>query len=317
MGQQVNVYDKLVFQPGAHVTGAWNGSYDTGGRTYYVNNITGGANADGLSWNSAFDQLDTAVTASEAYRALGGRKSAVDTNDYIRNRIVLQGTGTTYEAVDALPNWCDVIGLGAVPFGDGYGIVVLGDNTGSSDGLAGEVRGSNFYNIQFIAEGAFYAVDLAVAYRTSFDTCAFGSNATASACAIAFNVVSAGGLILRGCRTIGHLAFPVIGYAFSTAGGNFNECLVEYCSAVASTTGMTNVGELNNGTVIRNNIIYGGTTGITDTSSGTDDTHKAFYWNNFASSESTGMTMTNRAERHCMNNYSVAGNTSAIYYALG
>jgi len=283
------------------------------GRTYYVNNITGGSTNDGLSWGQAMDQVSTAITASEAYRVLQG----TSTNDYVRNRIVVQGTGTTYTYLAALPSYADVIGLGAPPFGDGTGIVVIGDAAGSYDGAAGSTRGSCWSNIQFVGASTKYAVDLAVAYRSSFEHCGFGGNAASAACAIAFNVVSASGLELRDCKTLAHAAFPVIGFAMATAGGNFNECLVERCYANASTTGYTNAGYLSNGTVVRDCIFYGGTTGLTDTSAQTGDGALAFYWHNFASGATTGMTMTNSPERHCMDNYSVSNATSAVYYALG
>lgn len=310
--QQANIYKKLTFSPGAIVEGSWNGSFDKGGRTYYVNNITGASTNNGLSWKGAFAQLSTAITASEAYRAI-----PATTNEYIRNTIVIQGTGTTYSAISSLPSYADIIGLGAPPFGDGAGIVVLGDATGAADGLAGSTRGSTWYNMQFVGAGSFYAVDLAIAYRTMFELCGFGGNAASAACAIAFNVVSASGLILRDCKTLAHAAFPVIGYAMATAGGNWNECLMERCYANASATGYTNVGYLQNGAVVRDCLFYGGTTGLSDTSAQTSNNALAFYWGNLGSGGTTGITITNGAERRAMNNYSVSNATSALYYALG
>ena len=313
MGQQVNVYRKLKMFPGAVVEGALGPLFDTGGTTYYVNNITGSSTADGLSWNSAFDQFSTAVTASEAKRQLQG----TDTNDYVRNTIVIQGTGTAYTYVAAIPSYCDVVGLGAVPFGDGAGIVVIGNAAGAAHGVAGSTRGSNWSNIQFVGAGSYYAMNLAVAYRTSFEMCAFGGNASSAACAIAFNVVSASGLVLRDCKTIAHAAFPVIGWAMSTAGGNWNECLMERCYGNASTTGYTNAGYLQNGSIVRDCIFYGGTTGLSDTSTQTGLGALAFYWHNFGSGGTTGITVTNGAELRSMDNYSVGNATSAVYYALG
>ena len=38
------------------------------GRIYYVNNITGDSSYDGLSWDTPFDEVSTAITASETYR---------------------------------------------------------------------------------------------------------------------------------------------------------------------------------------------------------------------------------------------------------
>ena len=64
MSQQVNVYRKLKMFPGAVIEGALGPLFDTGGTTYYVNNITGSSTADGLSWNSAVDEFSPAVTKS-------------------------------------------------------------------------------------------------------------------------------------------------------------------------------------------------------------------------------------------------------------
>lgn len=314
MSQQVNVYRELAFHPGAIITGA---PYPFGlqgrdAKTYYVNNITGSSTADGLSWNSAFAQPSTAITAVEAHRQLQG----TDTNDYIRDTIIIQGTGTRYTQISSLPSYCDVIGLGAYPLGNGAGIVCIGAASGA-DGFAGSTRGSNWHNIQFNAGGSYWAATLTIAYRSMFEDCAFGGAADNAAMTGALNIISGSGLVLRRCHTIAHAAFPVTGFAFATAAGNFNECLVEDCRINASTTGLTNVGYLNNGTTIRNNIVWGGTTGISDTSTQTADAALAFYYNNFASGATTGMTVTQSPERRCMNNYSVGNATSAIYYALG
>ena len=310
MPQQVNVYRELKMHPGAIVTGALGPLFDTGGTTYYVNNITGSSTADGLSWNSAFDEVSTAVTASEASRLV---HPGTTTNDYIRNKIVIQGTGTTYDAISALPSYCDVIGLGAEPFGDGTGIVVLGDATGAADGAAGSMRGTNIYNMQFVGAGSFYAMDLAVAYRSKFENCAFGGNASSAACAIAFNVVSASGLVLRECKTIMHAAAPVIGWAMSTAGGNWNECLMERCHGYGSTTGYTNAGYLQNGSVVRACVFYGGTTGLSDTSAQTGMAGLAMYVGNYASGGTTGMTVTNQAKRRALDNWTCSNVTIAQY----
>ncbi len=279
------------------------------GRTYYVNNITGGSTNDGLQWGQAMDELSTAITASEAYRVLQG----TSTNDYIRNRIIIQGTGTRYSAISAMPSYCDVIGLGATPFGNGAGLVAIG-SASTAHGMAGSTRGSNWYNLQFNTGGSYNAVNLTVAYRTMFEMCAFGGAADNAAMTTAFLVTSGSGLIMRDCKTIAHAAFPVTGYSFAAAGGNFNECLIERCYANASTTGMTNVGYLNNGTIIRQCICWGGTTGISDTSAQTADAALAFYYDNFGSGGTTGVTGTNSPERRFFKNGCVSNATTSYYF---
>ncbi len=134
------------------------------GRTYYVNNILGSSTNDGLSWGTAMDEVSTAITASETYRQLGGvvGGASVTTNDYVRNTIVVQATGTAYSAISALPNYTDIIGLGATPRGNGAGIVRI-DGAGAADAMAGTARGLGLYNLQAMqsSAGSFYGLDLA------------------------------------------------------------------------------------------------------------------------------------------------------------
>ncbi len=314
-------YDPINKDLGVYVNGVQVASYtDVPGRTYYVNNVTGASTNDGLSWGSAFDQVSTAITAQAAYSLAKTGVAATATGIYGRDRIIIMGTGTTYTAISTLPQMCDIIGLGAEPRGNGTGIVVIGDATGAADGIAGTTRGLYMYNIQCVGAGSYYAADFAAAYRSCIENCTFGGNADSAACAVALNVVSGSGLVVRNCSVIAHAAFPVIGFRFASAGGNFNQCLIEDNMVYGSTTGMSNTGYLSNLTVFRNNICYGGTTGLIDNATNGGDGAVAFYYNNFASGATTGMTMsvsTTPAERHCMNNYSVSNVTSAIYYALG
>lgn len=311
----LNVGDMQIIDGTVQVykgSGIWQVSQDGQvGNVYYVNNITGSDANDGLSWNTAVAQVSQAITLAEAFRA----KFATN-NQYIRNTILIQGTATRYNALSALPNYCDIIGIGASPFGDGAGIVRIG-SISTAHGIAGSTRGTNWHNIQFNAGGSFDAVNLTVAYRTTFTNCGFGSASDNAACDNAFKVVAGSGLVLRDCKTLAHAAFPVVGYSFAVAGGNFNECLIERCYANASGSGMLNAGYLNNGTVIRDCICYGGTSGIMDTSAQTGDEALAFYFHNFASGATNGIVMTNSPERHCMDNYSVGNATSLLYYALG
>lgn len=282
---------------------------------YYVNNITGDSGNDGLSWDLAFDQLSTAVTAQAAAQA--ARTSG---NNYVRDKIFIQGTSTTYTYISTLPSYCDVVGLGATPFGDGTGIVVIGDASGAADGIAGSARGLYMTNIQCVGASTYYAADFAVLYRSTLENCAFGGNASSAACARALSITSGSGVVIRNCRTVGHAAPPVIGFCFAEAGGNFNECEVIDNFAYGSTTGMSNKGYLSNGTVFKNNVAYGGTTGMIDTGAGGADASMAFWYNNFGSGATTGVTCSasaTLAERHFMNNYSVGNATSAVYYALG
>jgi hypothetical protein len=113
------------------------------GKIYYVNNITGSATNNGLTWASAVDQVSTAITLSEAAR-LASWGGATLTNHNLRNTIFVQGTGTAYTSLTELPSFCDIVGVGACPFGDGSGIVVIGTNTADLDAIAVQCSTSTF-----------------------------------------------------------------------------------------------------------------------------------------------------------------------------
>jgi hypothetical protein len=143
------------------------------GLVYYVNNITGSATANGLSWNEAVDQVSTAITLSEAAR-LASWGGATLTNHTLRNTIFVQGTGTAYTSLTSLPSFCDIVGVGACPFGDGSGIPVIGTNTAALDAVAAaSTRGVGLYNLQFQHSGGGYALDLVDIFRSEIAGCAF------------------------------------------------------------------------------------------------------------------------------------------------
>src|SRR5512137_206557 len=121
-------------------------------KVYYVDNVNGLSTYNGLSWTKPFAQPSEAITAWEAYRA-------AQTNIYAKGLIKIRGTGTAYDALTALPSYCDMEGVGANPRGDGTGIVVI-KGTGA-DAAAGSARGLGLYNIQFTCSGAgYYAMDV-------------------------------------------------------------------------------------------------------------------------------------------------------------
>lgn len=173
MGQQVNIYKTLKFQPGA-VTEGWGVQGE--GRTYYVNHITGSSGADGLSWNSAFDQLDNAITASEAFRQLSGR-SELSTNNFIRNTIIMQGVHTPYEVITALPLHCAIIGLGDFPLGMGQGMVMIGAASATGITSSAVIRGLDLYNLQIQGNGDTYdCMSVTSFYRSRIEGCTFIQN---------------------------------------------------------------------------------------------------------------------------------------------
>lgn len=217
------------------------------GRTYYVNNQSGASGNDGLSWTSAMDEVTTAITSSETYRAL---KSGSD-NDYIMNTIFIQGTGTAYKECTTFPNYTNVIGLGANPYGNGTGIVRIGLDTHTAGTLgggmysAGDCRGSYFYNIQFQASNNRSCIKVKDIYRTTFENCAFFSSGKPVAppdCG--FEITgNAGGLRLINCHTGTNSSVnsePWIGLKIN--GSYFMNCEVTDCSFSGMTAGIYVVG---------------------------------------------------------------------------
>lgn len=244
--------------PGAIVEGALGPLFDTGGTTYYVNNITGSSTADGLSWNSAHDQVSTAITASEASRLI---HPGTTTNDYIMNTIVVQGTGTAYTAVSALPSYARIIGLGATPRGNGTGIARI-DGAGAADAMAGTARGMELYNLQCTqsAAGSFYGLDLATCFRSRIENCGFVNSGSGG-----IRVVQGGSIVMNEVHC-GHDTYAQV-YGLEIAGGaNFNDCLITDSDFWGDTAGflMSNAGGKE--TIVKNCTAGGGTYGFQDTS---------------------------------------------------
>ena len=231
MGQQVKVGRELIFAPGAIVTGM----PGTGeGRTYYVNNITGNASADGLSWNSAVKEVSDAITLSEASRIIHPGDS---NNDYIRNTIVVQGTGTAYTKLTALPLYCDIIGIGANVRGTNQGVPRIGSDTVAESGcvVTETVRGLGVYNMQFQAGINEYCLSIASMFRSEFINCSFMTHgaATGNPTAAIYSSAALGSVIFRDCfiGSSGSIdTEPDIGMKIE--GTHFHNCLVENCYIV-------------------------------------------------------------------------------------
>ena len=297
-----NKFNHIEVAPGGAAYGF--GTFNTLGRVYFVNNITGASTNDGLAWDRAMDQLDTAVTAQAAWLAL-----QATSNTYIRATIVLQGTATAYEAVSALPNYCDVIGLGAEPRGNGAGIARI-DGAGAADAAASAgVRGMNVYNMQFTGSGNYYAMDLAIVFRSRFEECAFVNCAYGG-----MRVVTGGGIVIKDCQFGGDTTTPATGLYIGagTHAGNFNNCLVENNMIYGSTQAVLIDTYLNNQTRFHQNTCYGGTYGIRDTSTETTIAGNAFYTNNFAAGETTGISIasTGNGAYQCVGNWVVDAGTA-------
>jgi len=250
----IHKFSNIQVAPGGQAIGF--GTYNTKGRTYFVNNITGSSSNDGLSWDRAFAEVSQAITASEAFRVLLGGT----TNDYIRNTIVVQGTGTAYAALTELPNYCDIIGVGAASNGNGTGIAII-DGAGAADAITGTARGLNIYNMQFVASGSFWCCDFVQLLRSSLIDCCFQAKDTATDGGIRFKE-SSGGLNIKDCHWTGS-GNVIHKVGFQVQGGNFDSCRIEDCIIIGTTAGVLidntcstgQLGTAADNTIFRNNVI--------------------------------------------------------------
>ena len=290
---------------GIYVNGVQVQSYsERAGRIYYVNNITGSSSSDGRSWGAAFDQVETAISASETYRQLGGGAPSVTTNDYVRNTIVVQGTGTAYTAVTSIPNYTNLIGLGADPRGNGSGIAQI-DAAGVADcisiGSAG-CRGLHMVNIQCDASaaGSFVGLDAEKLFRSKIEDCTFTNQGVSG---IRINV--GGGVTMRNVVCSNDTYAQITGLTLGTGATNNGHKIVD-CEFFGDTNGVSFSSVAGKQTVFKNCYAYGGTYGFLDTSSsdvGFQPQYIDCYGNGQAGSSinSSGFKVSNNYTRHLTN----------------
>ena len=202
----------------------------TGGlyvKRYYVDNVNGAAENDGLSWGTAFAQITTAVTAWEAFRA-------AETNVYARGAIFVRGTDPAYTKLTALPSYCDIIGVGAESNGNGTGIVKIGAD--GADGIAGTARGLGLYNLQIISGGAFWCCDFVNLFRSRIERCCFQAKDHATSGAIRFSS-SSGGINIINCHMTGS-GNVIHAVGIQVQGGNFDSCRIEDNIIIGTTAGV-------------------------------------------------------------------------------
>jgi len=130
-------------------------------KTYYVNYATGSDTNDGLSWGTAFKQVNAAIIASEATRKVTWTNpstgvvysSTYDQN--CRNQIIIQGVNADYDAVSYTTNttepyFTDIYGLSGYQRATLMGQVVIGHHDNSKRALYMYAPlGTNMYNLQF------------------------------------------------------------------------------------------------------------------------------------------------------------------------
>lgn len=230
------------------------------GRTYYVNNITGDSGNNGFSagWKNPMAQPSTAITAADAWR----QRAAVETgNEYVRSTIYVQGTSTPYEEITELPSYCDLIGIGADPFGNGAGIVRIGADTGSGGGLTGtsSVRGLYMRGIQFQAGVSNYAFQMSNIFRSKIEHCAFATNGSPAGPPTShFEIAIGSGLVMDDCHWLNQSAAgndATVG--FDVTGTHFHGCKVTNCFIGGSTAAVRIASGCINGfnSIFKNNYI--------------------------------------------------------------
>jgi len=262
-------YDPIAQDLGIYVNGVQVQSYsETAGRTYYVNNITGSSSGSGRSWGDAFDEPSTAIAAVIAYQ-----DTMATGNEYIRNRIIIQGTSTTYAALTSLAGYTDYIGIGADPTGNGGGPALAGgiasiDGRGAADAIdtsATTVRGVNMYNLQCTqtTNGSYYGLDIAGAmYRSKIEHCGFVNNETAG-----IHIASGGSLIIDDCHTMQdqfNSTYGALIGSTSASTGNFNNCWIKNSNFHGTTAGFLNYNNSCSNTLIEYCTFMGGVNGFVD-----------------------------------------------------
>lgn len=307
MGQQVNVYRKLKMFPGAIIEGALGPLFDTGGTTYYVNNITGTAGGSGLSWDTAMSEPVYAITASAA-----ARSTERTANNLIMDTIVMQGTGSRYTPITTMPLYTNMIGLGGNPRGNVFGQVRIG-SISTANGSSGDEAGNYWYNMQFSAGGSFDALDLGVTFSSTWDNVTWGCASDNGVLDAGISIAVGSGSTFVNCDSLaGHTQAPVLG--FSTE-GTFNDCLLENCHLQGTTAAFLSAGALNGGTTVHNCSFRGGTYGVQDTGSAGNALAGPMYTDCYAFGTSAGFTITNNATLRATGNISNNNGTSVTYNA--
>jgi len=259
----MTTHQDAIFQNGGWpVMGVGGYPADYPGRVYFVNNVTGSSSNDGLTWSTAYAQVSTAVTAWEAYRA-----TLAANNQNVRGMIYVQGTGTAYTALTALPSYCDIIGVGACAYGDGAGIVVISGKSATTPaaGIAGTARGLRMFNLQFETSGAKYCADFVSLFRSEIAFCAFKASdptlvTVLTLGGIRFTGNSGGNYIHDNMWIAGNDSWFTYGIALASTVVIFNHNRIEDNMINAETAGFYVPAETvtGDGTYVRDNDFGGG-----------------------------------------------------------
>ena len=223
--QGKNKFNHIEVAPGGQAIGF--GTYNTLGRTYFVNNITGASTNDGRTWDRAVAQPQQAIDLAATYLA-----THTTNNNWIRNTIVIQGTETAYEKITACPNACDMIGLGTVMGIGSWGSVAR--IASATDVLVGDTRGMGLFNLRFESYGGtgYYIFKIPNSLGMQMEDCSLMSHAdndtTHLSAAIGGTSVVWAGHVIRNCRIggAGGTYGCEIGIQLDNASATWNNCLI-------------------------------------------------------------------------------------------
>jgi hypothetical protein len=223
------------------------------GRTYWVDYELGADTNDGLSPGKPFKLLSAAITAAETYRA-------ACTNVHTRNRILLMGGVTPQPGITVLPNYCDIIGIGATPSGDGVGIARIGTGKDAAGvATATTNRGLYFKNLQFLGGDGLAAFQASALLRSTFEDCAFCDSAALTSTAMLAGFKGVGtvaGCVFRRCRigmtNIAH--WCLYGIYF---GAQCTQNLIEDCDIQGATAGIYTHTDVNENQLLVRDCVIG------------------------------------------------------------
>ncbi len=279
-----------------------------GGITLFVEGSGGSDTKDGLTLGTALATPQEAVDRVKAAQLIA-------MNPHIQNRIYVYPTGTSspYAPVTSMCNYADFVGMGAAPFGDGTGIVVIGGSS-SVDAMTGSFRGCRFSDIQFSAfdgQNCFYAPSLIL--RSGWYGCAFMGRVdetTAPNAAILCDGPFAGNEIIHS-KVITNESLFVTGFSFAVAnGGAINNNTIDDCLILATTVGLVtgSVG-WDYGSIIKNSHVGGSSTAVC--AKGIDINSEFGDWVVTANTivATDAIEYTNNADKSVFNNKVINGTT--------
>ena len=286
---------------------------DYPGSIYYVNNVTGSSTNDGLSWATAFDEVSTAITASEVARNVFITAHA--NNLGIRNIIYVQGTNLPYAALAALPLHCSIVGVGDQAYGNGQGIPVIGTTAAGLAGVSGvvtqgtTVRGCEFYNVQFTAGGtSTWCFDCVGSFlRGAFVNCSFLINGSTTTGGCLRAQSSFAGNWISHCQFTGDSGYPA--YGIYLTGGSINNNIIENNIINGTTAGVLVAGGDDINTVWRDNTI-----GLTYGTYGVEDSGSYSIWShNYCIGSTAGMLLNTNPTRRAIANYVIDAGEGHMY----